>query len=108
MSCPSVDDPPSNSTLGGCKCSRGRMELYLPLALDFECDWPAPVRAILYLALLAWCFLGVAIIANIFMEVKTFFCVQAALSPLALSPSRPRYPYRRYSANLYQTEPLPS
>jgi len=68
MSCPSVDDPPSNSTLGGCKCSRGRMELYLPLALDFECDWPAPVRAILYLALLAWCFLGVAIIANIFME----------------------------------------
>ena len=34
---------------------------------DGEYTWPVPLRAILYFIGMAWCFLGVAIIADLFM-----------------------------------------
>lgn len=52
----------------------------LPILEDFEMGLSDEVRSILYFFLLVWCFLGVAIIANVFMEV---------CAPAARRPSRP-------------------
>jgi len=41
--------------------------LILPLFGDAEQRWPTALRAVLYCLGLAWCFMGVAIIADIFM-----------------------------------------
>jgi len=41
-------------------------QMFLPLFLSEE-TWPTAVRSFLYLVALLWCFLGIAIIADIFM-----------------------------------------
>jgi len=41
--------------------------LILPLFGSSEMDWPNPIRVILYLIGLGWCFLGVAVISDVFM-----------------------------------------
>jgi solute carrier family 8 (sodium/calcium exchanger) len=41
---------------------------FWPRAVPYENDWAKGPRAILYLALLFWTFMGVAIVADIFME----------------------------------------
>mmetsp|Transcript_101967 Transcript_101967/g.255538 ORF Transcript_101967/g.255538 Transcript_101967/m.255538 type:complete len:822 (-) Transcript_101967:432-2897(-) len=48
-------------------CQVGGGGLILPLGGDGEQEWPTAVRAPLYLIGLLWCFLGVAIIADVFM-----------------------------------------
>jgi len=48
-------------------CEKGGSGLILPLFGDSEQDWPNAARAIIYAVLLAWFFLGVSIIADIFM-----------------------------------------
>ncbi|KAK4027638.1 sodium/calcium exchanger 3 isoform X1 [Daphnia magna] len=53
---------PNNGTLDDYTCSRA---LILPLISEFT--WPIEVRAFLYLFGLLYCFMGVAIIADIFM-----------------------------------------
>eukprot|EP00929_Paragymnodinium_shiwhaense_P032520 TRINITY_DN18014_c0_g1_i1.p1 TRINITY_DN18014_c0_g1~~TRINITY_DN18014_c0_g1_i1.p1 ORF type:complete len:845 (+),score=169.45 TRINITY_DN18014_c0_g1_i1:125-2659(+) len=40
----------------------------LPLLGDTEQRWPTPVRAALYLLGLCWCFMGVAVISDVFMS----------------------------------------
>mmetsp|Transcript_15276 Transcript_15276/g.39374 ORF Transcript_15276/g.39374 Transcript_15276/m.39374 type:complete len:799 (+) Transcript_15276:114-2510(+) len=51
-------------------CDEGQHGLFLPLGFphDGEQQWPIPLRAILYFLGLGWCFLGVAIISDIFMS----------------------------------------
>mmetsp|Transcript_76032 Transcript_76032/g.180947 ORF Transcript_76032/g.180947 Transcript_76032/m.180947 type:complete len:844 (+) Transcript_76032:126-2657(+) len=51
----------------GSICSPGERGLILPLFGDTEQEWPTALRIILYLAGLAWCFLGVAIVSDVFM-----------------------------------------
>jgi len=41
--------------------------ILLPLGGEWEGGWPGPLKAILYLTGLLWCFMGVSIIADIFM-----------------------------------------
>ena len=53
--------------MAACACSGSALGLYI-LGADYECDWPRPLRAVLYFCLLIYLFLGVAIVANIFME----------------------------------------
>jgi len=48
-------------------CERGGKGLILPLFGDSEHEWPQALRTILYLFGLFWCFMGVAIIAEVFM-----------------------------------------
>lgn len=48
-------------------CVKGGKGLWLPLGGDAEQDWPQGVRVVLYLLGLFWCFIGVAIIADVFM-----------------------------------------
>eukprot|EP00929_Paragymnodinium_shiwhaense_P098010 TRINITY_DN59578_c0_g1_i1.p1 TRINITY_DN59578_c0_g1~~TRINITY_DN59578_c0_g1_i1.p1 ORF type:complete len:948 (+),score=195.04 TRINITY_DN59578_c0_g1_i1:130-2973(+) len=48
-------------------CEVGGSGLLLPLLGENEQEWPRTVRGILYFVGLAWCFLGVSIIADIFM-----------------------------------------
>ena len=48
-------------------CEKGGGGLAFPLFGDSEADWPDAVRGILYLVGLIWCFVGVAIIADVFM-----------------------------------------
>lgn len=67
MSCPS-EATEAESDIGPCECSSESLDLKLLFALSHECDWSDGLRGFLYLILLAWCFLGVAIISNIFME----------------------------------------
>jgi len=52
---------------GGTICSPGERGLILPLFGDAEQEWHAAIRICLYLAGLAWCFLGVAIVSDVFM-----------------------------------------
>eukprot|EP00929_Paragymnodinium_shiwhaense_P020010 TRINITY_DN13475_c0_g1_i1.p1 TRINITY_DN13475_c0_g1~~TRINITY_DN13475_c0_g1_i1.p1 ORF type:complete len:1170 (+),score=226.04 TRINITY_DN13475_c0_g1_i1:142-3510(+) len=47
-------------------CEKGGRGMVLPL-FENEHSWPKPVRGIFYFLLLVWCFLGVSIIADIFM-----------------------------------------
>jgi solute carrier family 8 (sodium/calcium exchanger) len=47
-------------------CEPGGRALFLPL-LDAEQHWPRGVRAVLYITGLFWCFMGVAIVADVFM-----------------------------------------
>jgi len=42
--------------------------LWLPVGGDWEAGWPTPVKICLYLLGLLYCFLGVAIIADVFMS----------------------------------------
>lgn len=57
----------SNGTLGICDAgSDGGM--LMPFFGEDEQKWPTALRAILYLFGMVWCFLGVAIIADLFME----------------------------------------
>lgn len=46
----------------------GEPGLFLPLGGDDEARWPDWLQAILYLLGLLWCFMGVAIIAEVFMS----------------------------------------
>jgi len=48
-------------------CDVGGGGLLLPLFGDAEQRWPKALRAILYMIGLGWCFMGVAIVADIFM-----------------------------------------
>jgi len=48
-------------------CEKGGSGLLLPLFGDDEQDWPKNARQIMYAVCLSWCFLGVSIIADIFM-----------------------------------------
>lgn len=49
-------------------CEKGSDEgVWLPLGGDAEQDWPTALRIILYFIGLVWCFLGVAVIADVFM-----------------------------------------
>jgi len=48
-------------------CEKGGSGLLLPLGGDGEQDWPNALRVILYLLGLGWCFMGVAIVADVFM-----------------------------------------
>eukprot|EP00931_Biecheleriopsis_adriatica_P115296 TRINITY_DN91105_c0_g1_i1.p1 TRINITY_DN91105_c0_g1~~TRINITY_DN91105_c0_g1_i1.p1 ORF type:complete len:824 (+),score=154.97 TRINITY_DN91105_c0_g1_i1:26-2497(+) len=48
-------------------CAVGGSGLLLPLGGDAEQGWGKELRAVLYLVGLCWCFMGVAIIAEIFM-----------------------------------------
>jgi len=49
-------------------CAVGGGGLLLPLGGDAEQQWPNGLRAALYLMGLLWCFMGVAIIADVFMS----------------------------------------
>eukprot|EP00929_Paragymnodinium_shiwhaense_P118254 TRINITY_DN90192_c0_g1_i1.p1 TRINITY_DN90192_c0_g1~~TRINITY_DN90192_c0_g1_i1.p1 ORF type:complete len:822 (+),score=227.75 TRINITY_DN90192_c0_g1_i1:178-2643(+) len=46
---------------------KGGQGLLLPLGGDAEADWPKAVKIVLYFMGLLWCFMGVAIIADVFM-----------------------------------------
>jgi solute carrier family 8 (sodium/calcium exchanger) len=48
-------------------CEVGGKGLFLPLGDDDEQGWPNGLRIVLYLLGLLWCFLGVAIISDVFM-----------------------------------------
>lgn len=48
-------------------CVTGGSGVVLPLFGDAEHGWPREIRIVLYLLGLAWCFCGVAIIADVFM-----------------------------------------
>ncbi|KAF4669462.1 Sodium/calcium exchanger 2 [Perkinsus chesapeaki] len=48
-------------------CKHGGGGLILPLFGDSEHDWPNGLRVVLYLVGLLWCFVGVAIISDVFM-----------------------------------------
>jgi len=48
-------------------CEVGGSGLLLPLAGNSEQRWPRAVRAPIYLAFLVWCFVGVALVADVFM-----------------------------------------
>merc|ERR1711933_272232 len=48
-------------------CRPGGGGYVLPLFGDSEQSWPDPLRTTLYLFGLVWCFLGVAIISDVFM-----------------------------------------
>ncbi|KAF4758536.1 Sodium/calcium exchanger 2 [Perkinsus olseni] len=48
-------------------CEHGGSGLILPLFGDAEQDWPNGLRVVLYFIGLFWCFVGVAIISDIFM-----------------------------------------
>jgi len=48
-------------------CDVGQRGIFLPL-IDSEQEWPTAVRAPLYLVGLGWCFLGVAIVSDVFMS----------------------------------------
>mmetsp|Transcript_56499 Transcript_56499/g.123823 ORF Transcript_56499/g.123823 Transcript_56499/m.123823 type:complete len:851 (+) Transcript_56499:48-2600(+) len=49
-------------------CELGGSGLLLPLFGDAEQEWATGLRVVLYLAGLAWCFMGVAIVADVFMS----------------------------------------
>jgi solute carrier family 8 (sodium/calcium exchanger) len=56
---------------GGCEpkiCEVGGSGLMLPFGGDAEQEWPAWVRAPVYLILLIWLFLGVNVVSDIFMS----------------------------------------
>eukprot|EP00972_Heterocapsa_arctica_P056754 8378477-Heterocapsa_arctica.AAC.1 len=46
-------------------CEPGGSGYFYPF--PYENEWPKEPRAILYLALLFWCFIGVAIVSDAFM-----------------------------------------
>lgn len=48
-------------------CEKGGKGLILPLFRDSEQDWPNELRIVLYLVGLLWFFMGVAIVADVFM-----------------------------------------
>lgn len=48
-------------------CEKGGSGLLLPLGGDGEQEWPNGLRVILYLMGLGWLFMGVAIVADVFM-----------------------------------------
>jgi len=48
-------------------CTAGGGGLLLPLFGEWEQGWPTALRTVLYLLGLFWCFMGVAIIADVFM-----------------------------------------
>jgi len=48
-------------------CEKGGGGIALPLFGDLEQEWPRPLRIVLYLVGLFWCFMGVALIADVFM-----------------------------------------
>ncbi|KAF4698277.1 Sodium/calcium exchanger 2, partial [Perkinsus olseni] len=67
-------DPSSPRSLAGSVlgqptpiCEHGGSGLILPLFGDAEQDWPNGLRVVLYFIGLFWCFVGVAIISDIFM-----------------------------------------
>lgn len=49
-------------------CDEGGKGLFLPAGGKWESDLPDPFRAFVYFIALSWCFLGVAIVADIFMS----------------------------------------
>ena len=49
-------------------CSMSNFGTYFIPGDPWECNWPDELRIVLYALLLIWLFLGVAIIANVFME----------------------------------------
>lgn len=49
-------------------CVKGGSGLLLPAFGDGEQEWPRPMRIVLYLIGLLWCFMGVALIADVFMS----------------------------------------
>mmetsp|Transcript_114708 Transcript_114708/g.319473 ORF Transcript_114708/g.319473 Transcript_114708/m.319473 type:complete len:825 (+) Transcript_114708:95-2569(+) len=55
-----MDDGPSICEVGG-------GGLFLPIGGDGEQRWPTGIRAVLYFLGLGWCFMGVALIADVFM-----------------------------------------
>jgi solute carrier family 8 (sodium/calcium exchanger) len=48
-------------------CEVGGGGLLLPLGGDGEQEWPKPLRIVLYLLGLLWCFIGVGIVSDVFM-----------------------------------------
>jgi hypothetical protein len=48
-------------------CCEGSSGMVLPVFGDDEQKWPVALRAILYLIGMIWCFMGVAIVADLFM-----------------------------------------
>mmetsp|Transcript_67966 Transcript_67966/g.159977 ORF Transcript_67966/g.159977 Transcript_67966/m.159977 type:complete len:821 (+) Transcript_67966:114-2576(+) len=57
----------SNATTSEPRICEGGSGLWLPLGGEWERDWPSEVKIALYLLGLLYCFLGVAIIADVFM-----------------------------------------
>ena len=62
-------------------CEGGEGGMMLPMFGDAEQRWPKGLRGFLYLIGMLWCFLGVAIIADLFMG--------AAASPSSTRGGRP-------------------
>jgi len=49
-------------------CTRTTLGLMLMFGFEHECAWPNWLLAILYIVLIGWTFIGIAIVSNIFME----------------------------------------
>lgn len=49
-------------------CTRTSLGLLLFFGMEHECGWPTWLLSVLYLLLLCWTFMGVAVVSNIFME----------------------------------------
>jgi len=58
----------ANVTIEPKICEPGGSGLWLPLGGDAEAEWPQGLKICLYLLGLIYCFLGVAIIADVFMS----------------------------------------
>jgi hypothetical protein len=49
-------------------CTRTSLGLLLMFGMEYECAWPRWLLGTLYLLLLCWAFIGIAVVSNIFME----------------------------------------
>ena len=58
LCCPGIGDGVNNGHGGG---------YFMPMFGESEQCWPVALRATLYLVGMLWCFLGVAIVADLFM-----------------------------------------
>ncbi|CAJ1339744.1 unnamed protein product [Effrenium voratum] len=56
-----------DSSLGPEICEEGGKGLFFPI-VENEYEWDKTLRTFLYFIALVWCFLGVAIVSDIFME----------------------------------------
>mmetsp|Transcript_107442 Transcript_107442/g.310550 ORF Transcript_107442/g.310550 Transcript_107442/m.310550 type:complete len:844 (+) Transcript_107442:98-2629(+) len=63
MTAPGVDAMVVDSAI----CVKGGGGVLLPLGGDSEQEWPRGLRVVLYLLGLFWCFMGVSIVADVFM-----------------------------------------
>tara|TARA_B110001452_G_C15174103_1_gene407991 strand:- start:669 stop:953 length:285 start_codon:yes stop_codon:yes gene_type:complete len=61
-------------------CEGGDGGMVLPMFGDAEQRWPKGLRGFLYLTGMLWCFLGVAIIADLFMGAAASHLSAAGVS----------------------------